>query len=86
MATNAAPALSNDGNTLYVLESTGNWGSGKLVAMNSHTLAVTAQVTLIDPHTGNNAAIVNDGTASPMVGPDGDVYHRRAGELVCFEQ
>ena len=74
VATNSAPALSNDGSTLYVLESTGNRGSGKLVALNSHTLAVTAQVTLKDPHTGNNAGIYNDGTASPMVGPDGDVY------------
>jgi hypothetical protein len=74
VATNAAPALSNDGNTLYVLESTGDWGTGKLVALNSHTLAVTAQVSLKDPHTGNLATIINESTASPMVGPDGDVY------------
>ncbi len=74
VATNSAPALSNDGSTLYVLESTGNWGWGKLVALNSQTLAVTAQVTLKDPNTGNDASIVNDATASPMVGPDGDVY------------
>ncbi len=74
VATNSAPALSNDGSTLYVLESTGNRGSGKLVALNSQSLAVTAQVTLIDPHTGNDASISNDATASPMVGPDGQVY------------
>ena len=74
VATNSAPALSNDGSTLYVLESTGNWGWGKLVALNSQTLTATAQVTLIDPHTGNYAYITNDSTASPMVGPDGDVY------------
>jgi hypothetical protein len=30
VATNSAPALSNDGSTLYVLESTGNWGWGSL--------------------------------------------------------
>ena len=52
VATNSAPALSNDGNTLYVLESTGNWGWGKLVAMNSHTLAVTAQVSPQGPAHG----------------------------------
>ncbi len=74
VATNSAPAISNDGNTLYVLESTGNWGTGKLVAMNSQTLAVTAQVTLVDPHTGRLASITNDATASPLVGPDGDVF------------
>ena len=75
VATNSAPALSNDGNTLYVLESTGNFSSGKLVSLDSHTLAVRAQVTLMDPHnTSNPAVITNDGTASPTVGPDGDVY------------
>src|SRR5262249_22282733 len=74
VATNSAPALSNDENTLYVLESTGNAGAGKLIALNSHTLVVTAQVALKDPRDGNNAAIYNDGTASPLVGPDGDVF------------
>jgi hypothetical protein len=75
VATNSAPALSNDGKTLYVLESTGNWGWGKLVALNSQTLAVTGQVTLYDVvHTTSWAAITNDATASPMVGPDGNVY------------
>ena len=75
VATNSAPALSNDGNTLYVLESTGDFGSGKLVALNSQTLAVDAQVTLMDPNnTTRTAVITNDGTASPTVGPDGDVY------------
>ncbi len=74
VATNSAPALSNDGSTLYVLESSGNFGSGKLVALDSHTLAVKAQVTLMDPYTDNPAVISNDATASPTVGPDGDVY------------
>ena len=75
VATNSAPALSNDGSTLYVLESTGNWGWGKLVAMNSTTLAVTGQVTLDDVvHTNDTATITNDATASPMVGPNGNVF------------
>ena len=75
VATNSAPALSNDGNVLYVLESSGNSGSGKLVALDSHTLAVQAQVTLMDAHnTSQTALITNNATASPTVGPDGDVY------------
>jgi hypothetical protein len=75
VAANSAPALSNDGSTLYVLESNGNFGSGKLVALDSQTLAVKAQVTLMDPqNTSNPAEITNDATASPTVGPDGDVY------------
>ena len=74
VATNSGPAVSNDGNTIYVMETTGNSGNGKLVALNSHTLAVTAQVALVDPHTGKLATITNNATAAPMVGPDGDVY------------
>ncbi len=75
VATNSAPALSNDGSTLYVLESTGNFGSGKLVSLNSQTLAVQAQDTLMDPHnTSKTAVVTNDASASPMVGPDGNVY------------
>jgi glucose/arabinose dehydrogenase len=75
VATNSAPALSNDGTVLYVLESTGNSGSGRLVALDSQSLAVIAQVTLLDPHNPTKtAAISNDATASPTVGPDGDVY------------
>ncbi len=74
VATNSAPAISNDGNTVYALENTGNFGTGTLVAMNSQTLAVTAQVALVDPHTGRLATITNDATASPVVGPDGDVF------------
>src|SRR4029077_18955278 len=42
---------------------------------NSTSLAVKSQVTLMDPHnTANPTVITNDATASPMVGPDGDVY------------
>jgi hypothetical protein len=75
VATNSAPALSNDGSLLYVLESTGNFGSGYLVSLDSQSLSVQAQVQLMDPHnTSNKAVIANDGTASPTVGPDGDVY------------
>ena len=75
VATNSAPAISNDGSTVYALESTGNFGTGKLVAMNFSTMTVTGQATLWDVlHPNDKATITNDATASPMVGPDGSVY------------
>jgi hypothetical protein len=75
VATNSAPAVSNDGNTVYALEITGNFGRGKLVAMNFSTMTVTGQVALMDVlHPANTATISNDATASPMVGPNGNVY------------
>jgi autotransporter-associated beta strand protein len=72
--TNSAPAVSPDGSTVYVAMSDGNFGTGRLVALNASTLAPTASVALIDPKTGSGALLPNVGTASPMIGPDGDVY------------
>ncbi|MFO0891756.1 MAG: cadherin-like domain-containing protein [Isosphaeraceae bacterium] len=72
--TNSAPALSADGTTLYVAVSTGDRGRGYLLALNSQTLALRSKVALKDPSNGNDAALSNDATSSPMVAPDGDVY------------
>ena len=69
---NCAPAVSNDGGTIYVAVSRG--GSGYLLALDSATLATRAKVALRDPR-GNLAELSDDGTASPTVGPDGDVYY-----------
>lgn len=72
---NSAPALGNDGSTLYVVvksPTTSNYGY--LVALNSTTLATRSAVFLRDPRNSNGAGILDDGTASPMVGPDGDVF------------
>jgi len=72
---NCAPALSNDHKTLYMAVSQGTWAGGYLVALDSRTLAPIAHVLLKDVHyPGNDAYLVDDGTASPTVGPDGDVY------------
>ena len=79
-ATNSAPALSSDGKTLYVAvdgDSTGNTNNGYtgyLLALDSSTLALKSKVALIDPVSAKPATVSDDGTASPMVGPDGDVY------------
>jgi FG-GAP-like repeat len=74
---NNAPALSNDGSTVYVAMSNGNgsnFATGYLVALDSTTLATKAKVALVDPKSGSSAYLPEDGTASPTVGPDGDVY------------
>ena len=76
--TNAAPALSNDGATLYVVFNTaapaGTRATGRLVALDAATLATIRSVPLLDPANGLPGWVSDDSTASPLVGPDGDVY------------
>ena len=77
VAHNSAPALSPDGSTLYVAVSNANGlgiGNGYLLALDSETLATVAVRRLKDPVSGLDAAIHDDGTASPTIGPDGDVF------------
>lgn len=72
---NSAPALSNDQSTLYVpVKSASTEAYGYLLGLDSTTLATKFRVMLKDPRNNNNASILDDGTSSPMVGPDGDVY------------
>ncbi len=79
MAMNSAPAISADGKTIYVAANMsvlpGAFSSGYLLALDSTTLATKAKVRLNDPKTGAPAWITDDSTASPTVGPDGDVYY-----------
>jgi hypothetical protein len=74
VAMSCAPALSNDGNTLYIATTNANAGYGYLVAVNSTTLAVVNKVRLKDPSSNQDATIFDASSASPTVGPDGDVY------------
>ena len=69
---NCAPALSPDRRTLYVAVSDGT--AGYLVALDSTTLSPLSRVRLTDPKSGLDSWLLNDGSASPTVGPDGDVY------------
>jgi hypothetical protein len=75
----SAPAVSRDAKTVYVAVSDGDgWGSGVgyLLALDAETLALKTKVRLKDPKVPANDAILNDdGTASPTIGPDGDVYY-----------
>ena len=74
-ALNCAPALSLDQTTVYFAVSNGvEFGAGYLAAADSVTLAPLAHVELMDPR-GGLATVSTDSSASPMVGPDGDVYY-----------
>ena len=69
---NCAPALSADGSTVYVAVSNGS--AGYIVALDSTTLAPKASARLTDPESGDESSVSDSGSASPTVGPDGDVY------------
>lgn len=71
---NCAPALSQDGSTLYVGVDSFDFGFGYLLALNSTTLQPIHEVRLIDPWSGLDATITDDSSGTPTVGPDGDVY------------
>jgi hypothetical protein len=99
-ATNCAPALSNDGGTVYIAVNIAPGGGvaqrGYLLALDSTTLAVRGRVALVDPNLGTPARISDDGTASPVVGPDGRVFygvlegqfptHNARGWLLQFDE
>jgi hypothetical protein len=72
---NCSPALANDNNTLYIGVNDGYSGYGYLVALDSRTLGPRGSVRLKDvKNPTDDANVDDDGTASPTVGPDGDVY------------
>jgi len=74
LATNCAPAISKDGKTVYVTAIDSS-KKGYLLALDSTSLEVKSSAVLTDPLTGNNAIVSNNSSASPMVGPDGNVYY-----------
>ena len=74
IAYNCAPALTGDGGTLYIAVNQYNFSGGYLCRVTSSTLTPFSRVFLSYPH-GGNAVVPDDGTASPTIGPDGDVYY-----------
>jgi hypothetical protein len=47
---------------------------GRILRLNSATLARISGQLLVDPASGGPASVSDDGTSSPTIGPDGDVY------------
>jgi len=93
---NCAPAISKDGRILYVGVDDFDFGYGYLLALDSTTLKTLKAARLIDPWSGLNATITDESSATPTVGPDGDVYfgvlenpfpsHNDRGWLLHFDR
>jgi hypothetical protein len=73
VAINCAPALSPNDRTVYITVTSP--GLGILVGLDATTLKPRFHVVLKDPVSGNPAQISTSSSASPTVGPDGDVYY-----------
>jgi hypothetical protein len=78
VAPNCAPALSRNGRIIYItvtshIDATSH-AHGILVGLDATTLRPRFRIALTDPVTGRPALISTGSTASPTVGPDGDVY------------
>jgi hypothetical protein len=80
IALNCAPALSNDGRTGYVAVTTGV--RGRLVGFNATSLKPRYRHPLKDPQTHTWAEISGSSSATPTVGPDGDVFYGVLGNPV----
>jgi hypothetical protein len=73
VAINCAPALSPDGKTVYITVTSPT--RGILAGLDATTLRPRFHVLLKDPVTGLPAVISPGSSASPTIGPDGDVYY-----------
>jgi hypothetical protein len=73
VAINCAPALSPNGKTVYITVTTPS--RGILVGLSARTLRPRYRAALTDPATGRPAMISPSSSASPTIGPDGDVYY-----------
>jgi len=78
VAMNCAPAVSPDLATLYFAVNQASVANtvqaGYLIAVDATTLALKGKVRLRDPIDGGLARISDNGTASPTIGPDGEVF------------
>jgi hypothetical protein len=68
---NCAPALSLDGTSLYFPM---QGGTSWMVCVDSTTLAFQHRGHMIDPWSGADSYLIDYSTASPTIGPDGQVF------------
>ena len=73
VAISCAPALSPSGRIVYITVTSPT--RGYLVGLNAANLKPRFHVLLKDPVSGQPALISTSSSASPTVGPDGDVYY-----------
>ncbi len=70
---NCAPALSPNNASVY-MSFHDDSNHGCLVELDAKTLKLKGSTRLVDPVSGFDAFVSDDGTASPTVGSDGDVF------------
>jgi len=75
IAFNCAPAVTADGSTVYVAVNSSYASSGFLCSATTANMTAVSRVLLIDPNNGGQALVDDDGTSTPTIGPDGDVYY-----------
>jgi hypothetical protein len=69
---NCAPAVGRG--TLYVPVRKAGSSEGVLIGVDALTLRPKFKTKLLDPKTGDNMFVDEDGTSCPTIAPDGDVY------------
>jgi hypothetical protein len=72
---NAAPALANSPNSLYVAIQNASQGHSYLVRLNAVTLEPMSRVLLVDPANKGDVWLCTCSSASPMVAPDNQVFY-----------
>ena len=82
MALNCAPALSNDGTTAYVALNSHHRQRPVLAGFDAQTLTPEFRHGLRDPQTHKPASLFENSSATPTIGPDGDVFYGVLGNPI----
>src|SRR5262245_5744510 len=75
IATNCAPALSRDEQTLYIAGRGSSSTNSYLMSLETSDLSTQHVRALIDPRSGQGATLSSNGTSTPMIASDDHVYY-----------